>query len=68
MLVDRAEHALPRLQPSERGPGFERPACCRHVAPWDHDLLGGVLPGLAGHQSDHDAALVEQLRTHMNTK
>jgi hypothetical protein len=27
MLVDRAEHPLPRLQPSERGPGFERPAC-----------------------------------------
>jgi len=58
MLVDRAEHALPRLQPSESGPGFKRPACCGHVAPWDYDLLGGVLARLGGHQSDHDAALV----------
>jgi hypothetical protein len=29
MLVDRAEHALPRLQPSESGPGFKPPMAAR---------------------------------------
>ena len=36
------------MQPSESDSGFERPARRRHVAPWDHDLLGGILAPFGG--------------------
>ena len=36
------------MQPSESDSGFARPARRRHVAPWDHDLLGGILAPFGG--------------------